>query len=197
MAGPSADPPLHRTAPLIETERLILRGFRAGDFHAYHATMQDPEVMFHLGKDPLGREEATRRMSLFTGFWELQGRGMWAVEEKASGRLIGHCGLFDLRRDMQPSIEGLPEMGWIFDRSVHGRGIAYEASKTALEWHDATYGVLEIPAIIAPENGASMRLAERLGFVREEDAVYKGEPIALFRRAASPTPAAAAATAAT
>ena len=183
MASPSADPPIHRTAPRLETERLVLRGFRAGDFDDYHLTMQDPEVMRFLGSEPLGREDATRRMTLFAGFWELQGRGMWAVELKSGGPIVGHVGLFDLRREMQPSIEGFPEMGWIFDRSVHGQGIAYEASKAALDWHDATYGVLEIPAIIAPENHSSMRLAERLGFVREPDAVYKGEAIALFRRA--------------
>ena len=174
----------HRFAPRIETERLVLRGFQAGDFDAYLATMQDAEVMRFLGNEALGREEATRRMSLFTGFWELQGRGMWGVELKQGGPIVGHVGLFDLRRDMQPSIEGMPEMGWIFDRSVHGQGIAFEAAKAALDWHDATYGVLELAAIIAPENQASMRLAERLGFVRDEDATYKGEAIALFRRAA-------------
>ncbi|HET7710030.1 MAG TPA: GNAT family N-acetyltransferase [Sphingomicrobium sp.] len=185
MDAPSAASQFrHRFAPRIETERLILRGFEAGDFDAYHATMQDPEVMRYLGAEALGREEATRRMSLFCGFWELQGRGMWGVERKEGGPIIGHVGLFDLRRDMQPSIEGMPEMGWIFDRSVHGQGIAYEAAKAALDWHDATYGVMEIPAIIARENQASMRLAEKLGFVRDADATYKGEAIALFRRAA-------------
>ena len=185
MGEPSADQPAHCAAPRLETERLVLRGFRASDFAGYHATMSDPEVVRFLGAEPLNREEATRRLNLFAGFWAIQGRGMWAVEDKASGALIGHCGLFDLRRDMQPSIEGMPEMGWIFDRSVHGTGVAYEASRAALDWHDATYGVLEIPAIISPLNHASMRLAERLGFIRDEDASYKGEPIALFRRPAA------------
>jgi RimJ/RimL family protein N-acetyltransferase len=185
MVQPSAHPELeiHR-APRLETERLVLRGFRAGDFDAYHTTMQDPEVMRYLGAEALGREEATRRMSLFTGFWELQGRGMWAVEMKGGGPMIGHVGLFDLRRDMEPSIEGLPEMGWIFDRSVHGKGLAYEAAKAALDWHDETYGKLEIPAIISPGNDASMKLAGKLGFTREPDAIYRNEPIALFRRPA-------------
>jgi RimJ/RimL family protein N-acetyltransferase len=174
----------HRFAPRLETERLILRGFEAQDFDAYLATMQDPEVMRFIGAEALGREEATRRMSLFTGFWELQGRGMWGVQRKDGGPIVGHVGLFDLRRDMQPSIEGLPEMGWIFDRSVHGQGIAHEAAKAALDWHDATFGKLEIPAIISLGNEASMKLAGRLGFVRDEDAVYRGEAIALFRRPA-------------
>jgi RimJ/RimL family protein N-acetyltransferase len=186
MESPSASPSRHRFAPRLETERLILRGFEAQDFDAYHSTMQDPEVMRYLGAEALGREEATRRMSLFTGFWELQGRGMWGVQRKEGGPIVGHVGMFDLRRDMQPSIEGLPEMGWIFDRSVHGQGIAFEACQAALAWHDATFGVLEIPAIISLGNEASMKLAEKLGFVRDADAVYRNEPIALFRRPAGP-----------
>jgi RimJ/RimL family protein N-acetyltransferase len=186
MDAPSAPSSIrHRFAPRLETERLILRGFTDEDFGDYHATMSDPEVMRFLGAEPLGREEATRRMSMFAGFWEIQGRGMWAVELKSGGPAIGHVGMFDLRRDMQPSIEGMPEMGWIFDRSVHGQGIAYEAAKAVLDWHDATFGVMEIPAIISPGNEASMRLAERLGFIRDEDAVYRDQPVALFRRPAA------------
>ena len=189
MGAPSAGSSnQHRIAPRLETERLILRGFTDVDFGAYHATMSDPEVMRYLGTEPLNREEATRRLNLFAGFWEIQGRGMWAVERKSGGPSVGHVGLFDLRRDMEPSIEGMPEMGWIFDRSVQGQGIAYEAAKAALDWHDATYGVMEIPAIISLGNEASMRLAERLGFVRDADAVYRGETIALFRRAAGVGP---------
>ena len=186
MDTPSAPSSIrHRFAPRLETERLILRGFTAEDFDAYHATMSDPEVMRFLGAEPLGREEATRRMCLFTGVWELQGRGMWSVELKTGGPSVGHVGLFDLRRDMQPSIEGMPEMGWIFDRAVHGQGIAYEAARAVLDWHDATFGVVEIPAIISLGNEASMRLAERLGFIRDGDAVYRKETIALFRRPAA------------
>ena len=186
MDGPSAIPLLrHPVAPRLETERLVLRGFEAQDFDAYHATMQDPEVMRYLGSDALGREEATRRISMFAGFWQMQGRGMWGVELKSGGPIVGQVGLFDLRRDMQPSIEGMPEMGWIFDRSVHGRGIAFEAASAALAWHDATYGVMEIPAIISLGNEASMKLAERLGFIRDADATYRNETIALFRRPAA------------
>ena len=184
MDLPSADPIRHRFAPRLETERLILRGFEDRDFDAYHATMSNPEVMRYLGGKPLGREEATRRMCLFAGVWELQGRGMWAVELKSGGPIVGHVGMFDLRREMQPSLEGMPEMGWIFDPSVQGQGIAFEAAEAALRWHDATYGALEVPAIITPGNDASMRLAERLGFIRDADGTYRDEPVAVFRRPA-------------
>ena len=171
----------HSKAPVIETERLILRGFEPADFSAYHATMTNPDVMRHLG-EPLSREEAYRRMAMFCGLWMLQGVGMWAVELKTGGPIVGQVGLFDLRRDMQPSLEGELEMGWIFDPVAHGQGLASEAGRAVLDWVDREFAPATIPAIIAPANAPSMRLAERLGFVREADGVYKNEPIAVFRR---------------
>jgi len=146
--------------------------------------MADPEVVHHLAIEPLNREDALRRIFLAAGQWPIIGMGMWAVELKADGRMVGHVGFFDMERDMVPSLVGQPEMGWIFDPSVHGQGIAREACEAALEWADREFGGVAIPAIIGPENIASMRLAERLGFVREPDGVYKDEPIAIFRRPA-------------
>jgi len=146
--------------------------------------MADPEVVNHLAIEPLNREDALRRIFLAAGQWPIIGMGMWAVELKADGRMVGHVGFFDMERDMVPSLVGQPEMGWIFDPSVHGQGIAREACEAALEWADREFGGVAIPAIIGPENIASMRLAERLGFVREPDGIYKDEPIAIFRRPA-------------
>jgi len=85
---------------------------------------------------------------------------------------------------MTPNIEGQPEMGWIFDASVHGQGIAREACEAALAWFESEFGPTEIPAIINIGNEPSMKLAERLGFVREPDGTYKDEPIAIYRRPA-------------
>jgi RimJ/RimL family protein N-acetyltransferase len=118
------------------------------------------------------------------GQWPVAGMGAWAVERKSDGKLVGQCGFFDFARDMQPNIEGQPEMGWIFDTSVHGQGIAREGCEAALAWLDANLGPIEVPAIINIGNEPSMKLAERLGFVRQPDGTYKNEPIAVFRRPA-------------
>jgi RimJ/RimL family protein N-acetyltransferase len=83
---------------------------------------------------------------------------------------------------MEPSILGEPEMGWIFDRSVHGQGIAFEACSAALDWAEREIAADSYPAIIDLENVPSMKLAERLGFVRQADGVYRDAPIAVFRR---------------
>ena len=173
-----------RSAPRLETERLILREFTRDDLDAHAATVGDVEVMRHITAEPLTREDAMRRIFMNVGQWVIQGMGSWAVERKSDGKLVGHIGFFDMVRDMQPNIEGLPEMGWIFDACVHGQGIAYESCKAALDWLDGEFGPVEVPAIIGLTNEPSMKLAERLGFVREADGVYKDEPIAVYRRPA-------------
>ena len=138
--------------------------------------------MRHIGGKPMNREDSWRRLLGGIGMWSLAGMGPWAVELKSDGRMVGHCGFFQFERDMTPSVIGEPEMGWIFDRSVHGQGIAYEACSAALDWAERELGAESYPAIIDLENVASMRLAERLGFVRQGDAVYRDAPIAFFRR---------------
>jgi RimJ/RimL family protein N-acetyltransferase len=173
-----------RSAPRLETERLVLREFHRQDLDDFAGTMAEPEVVRHLAIEPLSREDSLRRIFLAAGQWPIIGMGMWAVELKESGRVVGHVGFFDMERDMEPSLISMPEMGWIFDPSVHGQGIALEACEAALAWADRELGPVAIPAIIGPKNLASMRLAERLGFVREADGLYKGEAIAIFRRPA-------------
>lgn len=171
-----------RSAPTLETERLILRDFRTNDLDAYAATLGDAEVMRHIGGKPMNREDSWRRLLGGIGMWSLIGMGPWAVELKADGRMVGHCGFFQFERTMTPSILGEPEMGWIFDRSVHGQGIAFEACSVALDWADREIAAGSYPAIIDLENMASIKLAERLGFVRQPDAIYRDSPIAFFRR---------------
>ena len=171
-----------RAAPRLETERLILREFAAIDLDSHAATLSDPEVMRHLGGSALSREDSWRRLACGAGLWRLLGIGGWAVELKSDGRMVGHCGFFDFQRDMQPSIAGEPEMGWIFDRSVHGQGIAFEACARALLWADEALGAPAYPAIIDLENIASMKLAVKLGFERQPDGIYRDHPIAVYRR---------------
>jgi len=184
-------------APVLHTGRLILRPFRKDDLDAHAATLGDEEVMRHIGGKPVNREDSWRRLMSGVGSWALIGMGPWAVELKADGRMVGHCGFFQFNRAMEPLILGEPEMGWIFDRSVHGQGIAFEACSAALDWAEREIGAESYPAIIDLANAPSMKLAERLGFVRQPDGFYRDAPIAVFRRpgrlpASAATPATAA-----
>jgi RimJ/RimL family protein N-acetyltransferase len=169
-------------APVVETARLRLRPFRHEDIATHARIMGDPEVVRHLGGTPLTREEAWRRMLCSPGLWTVLGYGYWAVERKAEGDYVGQVGFADFKRDMEPSIEGLPEMGWIFAPWAQGQGLAGEAVAAALEWADEVLDAPDIPAIISAENAPSIRLAEKAGFAERSEALYRGEPILLFRR---------------
>jgi RimJ/RimL family protein N-acetyltransferase len=143
----------------------------------------DEAVVRFIGGHALSREDTWRRSLAACGQWPYTGWGYWIAEIKSSGEVVGQLGFADFKRDMEPSLEGEAELGYVFSPRVHGQGIAYEACAAVLEWGDKNLNASSYPAIISPENGASIRLAQRLGFTREADGTYRGETIALFRRA--------------
>ena len=170
--------------PTIETPRLRLRTFEPRDLDAQAATLGDPEVVRHLGGKPFSREETWRKMLAAPGLWAMLGFGYWLVERIEDGAYLGQIGFADFKRDMIPSIEDMPEMGWIFAPQAQGQGYAHEAAIAALGWADEALAGREIAAIIDHKNLPSIRVAEKAGFSSREEAVYKGEPILLFRRPA-------------
>ena len=170
-----------RAAPVLETARLILRPFTQDDLEAQAKAMGDPEVVRHLGGAPFSREDSWRRLLCAPGLWALLGYGYWAVTAR-DGRYLGQLGFADFKREMTPRIEGVPEMGWIFAPAAQGQGFATEAGLAALAWADEVLQAREITAIIDAANTPSIRVAEKCGFNENEPALYRGEPILLFRR---------------
>jgi RimJ/RimL family protein N-acetyltransferase len=170
--------------PIVETERLRLRAFRESDLEAQAKVMGDPEVVRHLGGTPFSREETWRRIAMASGLWSLLGYGYWAVERKEDGAYLGQAGFADFKRDLVPSIEGGPEMGWIFAPYAQGQGYASEAVAAGLEWIDRALNPPEVTAIIDHQNASSIRVAEKNSFSMREEATYRGAPILLFRRRA-------------
>ena len=171
-------------APRLQTERLILRPWRKEDFRPYHAILRHPEVHKHFGPNPMNAEVAWRRLTSFVGGWQLLGFGMWAVEERGSGKLVGIVGLFNSWRDLEPEFGEEPEMGWIMAAETHGKGLASEACRTVLDWAESNLASTPIWAIIAPANEPSIKLAHKLGFERVGETSYHNDPTLVFRRPA-------------
>ncbi len=143
---------------LVETPRLLLRPFREADFDAYAAFCADAETMRYLGNgQPLARIDAWRQMAMFVGHWQLLGHGMWALEEKATGLLLGRAGSLLL--------PGWPdfEIGWMLGRAHWGRGYAREAARAAMDHAFVKLGRRRIISMIRPDNQRSIRVAEALG----------------------------------
>lgn len=145
--------------PTLTTERLILRAHRPEDYEPYAAMMADPGVARFLTMDgkPQPRSDAWRALAALIGCWTLRGFGMWALEEKATGRYVGRVGPW------QP--EGWPgfEIGWGTVPDVQGMGYATEAAAAAVVWSHATLGVDRILHIIHPDNAPSQAVARKLG----------------------------------
>ena len=154
----------------LETDRLKLRMWRESDLDAYAAMSADPMVMRYLGAGAvMTRVEAWRSMAFFIGHWQLRGYGHWAVEEKATGRMIGRMGF------LNP--EGWPgfEIGWTLARDAWGKGYATEGAKTALEYAFTALDQPHVISLIHPENVRSMKVAERLGERREGETRLLGQ----------------------
>ncbi len=108
--------------PILETERLKLRGHRLDDFTHSAAMWADPTVTRHIGGKPLTEEESWARLLRHVGHWALLGFGYWVAEEKATGNFVGEIGFADYKRDLEPSLKGVPEIGWVLASPAHGRG---------------------------------------------------------------------------
>ena len=177
--------PAHRfpTAPRIETERLVLRAFELRDLDYFVSFFGDAEASAHVG-GPSNREDTWRRMLAGAALWSLTGIGMWAIARRSDDRAIGHGGLFDFLRESQPSIAGEVEMGWILAREAHGQGYAREACEAMLAWFEQNFGKQPVWALISPGNDPSMKLAEKLGFVRQPDGTYRDEAQTIWLRPA-------------
>ena len=108
------------------------------------------------------------------GHWQLRGYGIWAVEERASGDLIGRIGLHNP--------EGWPglEVGWLLARSRWGHGFATEGAAAAAAYAWRELGVDHLISLIDPANERSIRVARRLGEHPEGDVVLQGRPVSAY-----------------
>ncbi len=151
--------------PTLETERLILRGFRDSDIDAYAAMVAEPEVaqFISVGGQPMGRLDAWRSMALHLGHWQLRGFGQWVAEEKTTGAFVGRLGLY------YPESWYGREVGYAIAREHWGKGFATEGATRARDYAFEDLGWDEIISIISPANVRSVAVAERIGETFKEE----------------------------
>jgi RimJ/RimL family protein N-acetyltransferase len=162
--------------PHLTTDRLLLRSFASKDFEPYAEMMANPDVTRFLGEGhPLSRVEAWRQLAMFAGHWVLRGFGLWAVEERTTGRFLGRIGC------LEP--EGFPafEIAYTLAPAGWGKGYAREGAAAALRFARETLGRTAITSIIRPANVASIRVAQSLGAIGGETVEFFGAPSVLYR----------------
>jgi RimJ/RimL family protein N-acetyltransferase len=145
--------------PVLETDRLRLRPPVLADFAAWAGILGSPRAT-HIG-GPMTEDEAWDEFCRAVAVWLLRGHGLWTVEPRAGGAVLGFVLI-----GFEPG-DAEPELGYLFRETAEGRGYATEAAGAA---RDHAFGALGMPALVsyvAPGNDRSARLARRLGARRE------------------------------
>ena len=167
---------------VLETPRLTLRPFAIDDIPAYAGIRSDPDVVRYLPGGAAAAADAdaiaAARIPDFIEHWREHGFGLWAAVERASGRLIGHCGL--LRLEDFDAVEVL----YMLDRPAWGRGFATEAARASMDYGFRTVGLDRIVALVLPENRASARILEKLGMTPIGNRQFKNLDVAVYERLA-------------
>lgn len=148
--------------PMLETERLRLRGWREEDLAPY-AEFCASEAMTRFVGGTSDRMGTWRRIAMYLGHWALRGYGPWVIEDKAGGRFVGYTGLWN------PEGWPEPEVIWGLHADAHGRGYATEAARRTREYAYRELGWRTAVSFIASENLPSQRVAQRLGATYERD----------------------------
>jgi RimJ/RimL family protein N-acetyltransferase len=155
--------------PILTTDRLRLRAFKASDLDAYAAMQANPEVMRYLVTGRTSTPvEVWRTMATSIGAWALRGYGMWACEKIDDGAFVGSVGIF------QPLEWPEPEIAYSLDRPFWRQGFATEAAKAARDWLFEHFPLRRAASFIRPDNHPSKRVAERLGAVCERTFELRG-----------------------
>lgn len=167
---------------MINTDRLVLRKHRVQDTDLIVHLATDPAVLQFIRGLPVTREEAWHRLLRYAGHWSLLNYGMFAVFERATDQFIGEVGLADFQRGLGTDFDDRPEAAWLFTGSSHGKGYAFEAMTAALAWFDHQPLPSDSVCIIDPNNSASIRLAEKLGFNHYGRGNYRGADVNKYNR---------------
>jgi RimJ/RimL family protein N-acetyltransferase len=159
MSGPFAIS-VEKVVPALDSSRLRLRAYRAGDAEAMFRLYSDPRVMRYWSFPPwtdLVQADAYVRRALSE---MAEGRTLpWAIASRGDDRLIGTVTLFAL-----DAVQGRAEIGYSLDPQLQGQGLASEALRLALGHAFDALRLRRIEADVDPRNTPSCRLLERLGF---------------------------------
>ncbi|TDL57696.1 N-acetyltransferase [Paenibacillus dendritiformis] len=160
---------------IIETPRLFLRPFDDEDATSLHPVFSDPETMAYYPA-PFSYQQTQAWVKRNQDRYANDGYGLWAVCLKDTGQVIGDCGLINQKVDGKTEVE----IGYHLNKAYWSKGYASEAAAACKEYGFNRLGLSRLISIIAPQNAASIRVAERIGFSKEKEAFIFGKSHYIF-----------------
>ena len=161
-----------------ESERLRFRKIEESDFHDWLEFFRDPGAHLHWKEDRSTAEQDCRKW-YDKQFWryDIDRGGMNALIEKASGKLVGHCGLVVQEVDDITELE----VAYSLLPSYWSRGFASEAAKKCRDFAFQNELAVSLISIISITNEPSIRVAVRNGMSKEKTTGYKGNEVFIYR----------------
>jgi len=159
----------------LQTERLNLRMFLEKDWKDMHAYFSDPECMRYTSGRQFSENESWQKVAALSGHWNLRGYGSYALEEKASGKVIGVAGLD------YPLEWPEPEIQWGLSSAFWGKGYASEAVKKIKVMVSEFIPDMPLISLIFKNNLNSINLAKAIGARYEKEIQFRNEPALIFR----------------
>ncbi|MBP1993766.1 GNAT family N-acetyltransferase [Paenibacillus eucommiae] len=149
---------------VIETSRLLLRHYTHEDLHSLYTIFSDPETMTYYPA-PFSMQQTQNWIQRNIDRYEHDGFGLWAACLKDSKEFIGDCGL--IKQQVNGSTE--IEIGYHISKKHWSKGYASEAARACKEYGFGQLGLKKLISIIVPKNMASIRVAEKIGFIKEQE----------------------------
>ena len=156
----------------LETKRLFIRSLRVEDVSTLAKLWTDPDVTRFMG-GPRDYEEVYTELMEDAQIVPPPIFDLWVVIEKATGNIIGHCGIID--KDINNTKEF--ELVYVIDKLFWGKGYATEISLAIKHFTFHNLGLKRIISLIDPMNPASARVATKVGLRYEKDVVRPGDKI--------------------
>jgi ribosomal-protein-alanine N-acetyltransferase len=164
---------------IVETARLIVREWVLDDAEDAFVLYGDPAVTATL-PDAMRRVSRETTRAWLAGMERQQaadptpeGLGLWAVVERASGRVVGGAQLQQARINGQEQVE----LGYHLARAAWGNGYATEVASALRAYGFETLGLRRIVGVVLPDNHASRRVPEKIGMHPEGLGDYDGFPV--------------------
>jgi len=155
--------PIFAAFPILETDRLQLRAVSADDTADILHLFSSFEVMRYIGRTPLTTpEQAAQRVAAYQMVFKEQTGIAWGITLREDSRLIGTFVLWNM-----DAAHHRAEIGYLLTPEWWGQGIVSEAARAVLAFSFTIAGLHSLEAQTAPDNAASRRVLDKLGFVQE------------------------------
>ena len=162
----------------LTTRRLLLRQWQDEDAEPLYEIYTQPEYLETM--PPIDLEGTRAQVDRWQQAWEADGYCQWAACELESGRLIGRIGIL-CHHDWPLSDRPVPEVGWVLDHDVWGRGLATEGGLASIAaWREHLPDEPRLLSITTPENRRSRAVMNRCGLTLRGTAHWRGYDVVWY-----------------